>query len=143
MGLLALHWADAWTSDVLVAAGPLLRSQRCVRWAASPLAAGSPCNLLFAAAGGAVTRRCTQVLSLVLTYGVGRLERECTRLRARFTRPGHSVADRCYPRHNHTRALVRKTRSQEGRKEQRLRGVHPFVNSNVMCTAAHPRAALP
>ena len=101
-----------------VAAGPLLGSQRCARKAASPPAAGSPCNLLVAAAGGVVARRCTQVLSLVLAYGVGRLEQECTGLRARFTRRGYSVADRCYPRHNLTRALVRKASSQESRKEQ-------------------------
>ena len=101
-----------------IAAGPLLRSQRCARRATPPLAAGSPCNLPVAAAGGVVARRCAQVLLLVLTNGVGRRERKCTGLRARFTRRGYSVADRCYPRHNLTRALVRKASSQEGRKEQ-------------------------
>ena len=82
------------------------------------LVAGSSCNLPFAAAGGNCTRRCSQVTVFVLAYDVGRLEQECAELRARFTSRGHSVADRCCPSHSHTRALVRKARSQEGRKEQ-------------------------
>ena len=82
------------------------------------LVAGSSCNLPFTAAGGSSTRRCLQVLVLVLAYDVGRSGQECTGLRARFTRQGHSVVDRCCPGHNLTRALVRKARSQECRKEQ-------------------------
>ena len=77
-----------------------------------------------------------------LAYDVGRLEQECTELRARFTSRGHSVADRCCPSHNHTCAPVRKASSQECRKEQWTRDVRPFVITNVMRTAAHPRAAL-
>ena len=82
------------------------------------LVAGSSCNLPFAAAGGRLMRRCSQVPVLVLAYDVGRLEQECTELRARFTSRGHSVADQCCPSHNHTCALVRKASSQECRKEQ-------------------------
>ena len=95
------------------------------------LVADSSWNLLFAAAGGRLTRRCSQVPVLVLAYDVGRLGQECTGLRARFTRQGYSVADRCCPGHNLTRALVRKARSQECRKEQRTRDVRPFVITNV------------
>ena len=51
----------------------------------------------------------------------------------------YSVRSRCYSGHHNRR----KTRTHKGRKNNDPRGVHPFVNSNVMRTAARPRAALP
>ena len=74
---------------------------------------------------------------------VGRCVAKCTRLRARSHAKGALDVGSMLPKAPVTSTLVRNTRTHKGRKNNEPRGVHPFVNFNVMRTAAHPRAALP
>ena len=60
------------------------------------------------------------------------------RLNPMNTRHGADAAREHSRTHNR-----RNTGIDKGRKNNEPRGVHPFVISNVMRTAAHPRAALP
>ena len=67
-----------------------------------------------------------------------RLVEERTR-RVSLQSDEYSARSRCYSMHT----VGEKRESSQSRKEHNARGVHPFVISNVLCTAARPRAALP
>ena len=101
------------------------------------------CGLPIAAASGVVTRWSLQVfVGYFLAHGSGRLAMKCTELRAQIPNSKVLGVGPMLPKAPLTGALVRKRRTHKGRKNNDPRDVHPFVITNGMRTAAHPRAAL-
>ena len=121
-----------------------LRPSRCARKCLrGPLPVCAPYSLPNAAAGGVVTRCSLQVSLPVLAHGCREMRSEVHQVACTLSHKGALDVGSMLPKAPITSALVRNTRTHKGRKNNEPRGVHPFVNSNVLRTAAHPRAALP
>ena len=94
----------------------------------------STCGLPIAAAGGALTRRCMQVIiSRVLAHGSGRLVVKCTELRAQIHNSKVLGVGPMLPKATITECTGEETRFTQRQKGTKTKGRPPFCQ--LQCNA--------